>query len=246
MKHRFAGEYCTLEEWHWWFRGRRRILEAVLRREVSDRRVLRIASLGCGPARGVEWLAEIPIARSRVVGIDLDPGHGRARGRDVDFVAARLEALPLAGGAFEMVVALDVLEHLVDDAAGLEEAGRLVAPGGLLVVTVPALPSLWGRQDEVSEHYRRYTRRSLLDLFARAGLHRPRITHFNTLLFAPVAAVRWTRRALGTSSAGGSDFAKNRPGLLNDLLAHLFAAERHLVGRVPLPAGVSLLAMLRA
>jgi hypothetical protein len=122
----------------------------------------------------------------------------------------------------------------------------LLAPGGLLLVTVPALPSLWGAQDILSHHHRRYTRRTLTETFRSAGLPAPRTTYFNSLLFPPIAAVRWTRRLLGLIDGGKSDFDSMRPGPLNELLARLFGAERHVVGRLGLPVGVSLLAVGRA
>src|SRR5207244_4009335 len=90
--------------------------------------------------------------------------------------------------------------HLDDDATALAEAARLLKPGGTLVVTVPALPSLWGAQDVVSHHRRRYTKRTLRGLFARAGLPAPEVTYFNTLLLPPLAAVRWLARARGPST----------------------------------------------
>jgi SAM-dependent methyltransferase len=245
MKREFADQYGALEGWHWWFRGRRRILEEVLQRELAPAGSRRIASLGCGPAVGLDWLEPLAGRGGRVIGVDIDPLHGARRGAGTDFVAGSVEALPLASRSFDLVLALDVLEHLDDDAGGLAETARLVSPGGILLVTVPAHPSLWGRQDEVSEHRRRYTRRTLTALYGRARLPQPRVTHFNTLLLPPVAAVRWARRALGGPATGESDFEDNRPGVVNEVLAAVFGSERHLIGRVPLPAGVSLLALLR-
>ena len=140
---------------------------------------------------------------------------------------------------------LDVLEHLDDDTAGLREVARLIAPSGLLMVTVPALPSLWGGQDVVSNHCRRYTRQTLLRAFRQAGLPQPRVHYFNALLFPPIAVVRWSRRAIGLGLRSRSDFDNSRPGVANEILASLFALERHLIGRVPMPLGVSLLATTR-
>jgi SAM-dependent methyltransferase len=243
MKRQFAAEYGQLEQWHWWFRGRQRILEAVLRRHLNGHSEISIVSLGCGPAEGLTWLRPLAGARGRVLGVDREPLHAR-RLPGIEYLLGDLEKLPLASGTFDVVLALDVLEHLDDDAAGLREAARLVKPQGLLLITVPALPSLWGGQDVVSHHRRRYTRKTLLDVFARAGLPAPYATYFNTLLFPPVAGVRWTRRALGLAERPRSDFDDMRPGLVNEALAAIFAAEQHVVPHLPLPIGVSLLATL--
>jgi len=244
MKQQFAKQYANLEEWHWWFRGRRRILESVLRREFGQKDSISIASVGCGPAEGLQWLEQFTGSRGKVVGIDVEPMHARRIAPRIEYVIGTLESAPFADHSFDAVLALDVLEHLDDDDAGLREAARMVKPGGLLLVTVPALPSLWGGQDVVSHHRRRYTKATLLRTFGRAGLPSPRVSYFNTLLFAPVAGLRWTRRALGKATLARSDFDDTRPGLANEVLASIFAAESHIVSRIPLPIGVSLLATL--
>lgn len=252
MERDFAEQYGDLTRWHWWFRGRERILTSVVERELgatpSARRVL---SVGSGPREGMRWLRGIAGTSGFIAGTDGDPtGALRASsapsGDAPPLVVAAADAPPFAPRSFDVVLALDVIEHLDDDAAALRACHELVSSGGLLVVTVPAGPSLWGRQDVVSGHRRRYTRRTLAGAFARAGLPRPsRLAYFNSLLYPPVAAVRWTRRLL-RAPGSGSDFDGARPGLVNDALAAIFRAERHLVGRVPFPAGVSLLATLRA
>jgi len=244
MKRQFAEQYANLEEWHWWFRGRQRILETVLRHELNGHRSPMIASLGCGPAEGLLWLDKFAGPDGRVLGVDAEPLHARQVPSEIDYVIGDIETLPLAENSFDLVLALDVLEHLDDDAAGLREAARLVKPGGLLLVTVPALPSLWGGQDVVSHHRRRYVNRTLRDVFIRAGLPEPRTTYFNTLLFAPIAGVRWTRRALGLAARPRGDFDDTRPGGVNNILASIFSAERYLIPRMRLPVGVSLLAIL--
>jgi SAM-dependent methyltransferase len=245
MKLQFAAEYGQLEEWHWWFRGRQRILETVLRRELGGRPSLAIASLGCGPAEGLAWLQPLAAPHGRVIGVDAEPLHARRLAPGLECIVGRIEAVPLATKSWDAVLALDVLEHLDDDTAGLREAARLVKPGGLLLVTVPALPSLWGGQDVVSHHRRRYTKPTFGQVFERAGLPAPRVTYFNTLLFPPVAAVRWVRRALGQANRPRSDFDDTQPGLVNSILTSVFTAEQHLVPRFSLPVGVSLLATLR-
>jgi SAM-dependent methyltransferase len=245
MNRRFAQAYGHLETWHWWFRGRQSIIASVLRREFRGRAPTAIASLGCGPAEGLSWLQHLTTPNGRVVGVDSDLLHARRAGPRLQCIVGQIEALPLVAKTFDAVLALDVLEHLDDDTAGLREAARLVKPGGLLLVTVPALPSLWGGQDIVSSHRRRYTRSTFTEAFVRAGLPAPRATYFNTFLFPAVAAVRWGRRALGQANRLESDFDTAKPGLLNHLLALIFTAEQYLVSRFRLPIGISLLATLR-
>jgi SAM-dependent methyltransferase len=253
MQYEYAAQYGDLERWHWWFLGRRRILESVLGGALGPAAAgRRIVSVGCGPPASLDWLVPFAGEKGVVVGLDADPsgalrvpGAGRAPA-GIELVIGALEAAPLRSRSCDAVLALDVLEHLDDDVRGLEEAARLVAPGGLLLVTVPALPSLWGNQDVVNQHRRRYTRRALAEIFQRVGLPAPRLSFFNTLLFPPIAAVRWGRRLLGSVAVTTSDFEGARPGALNNLLAGLFAAERHVLQRASLPVGVSLMAVSRA
>ena len=244
MKQQFAKQYANLEEWHWWFRGRQRILESVLRREFDSKNSISIASVGCGPAEGLRWLDQFIGPHGKIVGIDVEPIHARRIAPHIEYVIGKLETALIAPGSFNAVLALDVLEHLDNDVAGLCQAAQMVKPGGLLLITVPALPSLWGGQDVISHHRRRYTKATLLRTFERAGLPSPRVSYFNTLLFPPVAAVRWTRRALGMASRSRSDFEDTPPGAVNNILASIFSVERHLIPRMKLPVGVSLLATL--
>jgi SAM-dependent methyltransferase len=259
VEEQFAGRYEDFERWHWWFRGRQRILESVLERELARERAAGIVprlllTVGCGPAPGIAWLAALLGDAGRVIGLDADPsGALRARREPsqalpsgVAFAYGRAEATPLRSGSCDAALALDVLEHMEDDAPALAEAARVVRPGGFVLVTVPAFPSLWGSQDVVSHHKRRYTAATLARTFERAGVLLSWHSYFNTALFPPVAAVRWGRRLLGAGAgAARSDFDAGRPGLVNEALVRLFAAERHLLGRVRLPFGVSLAAVAR-
>ena len=189
---------------------------------------------------------------------------GHAQGIDADAEAIRFcrergveevrhvppGPLPFAGGAFDLVTALDVVEHIDDDAAAVTEIARVLRPGGLALLTVPAFPSLWGRQDEIAHHRRRYRALGLRALVTGAGLEPEHLTYFNTLLFPPIAAVRLARRGARRGQTPGSpelrsDFALTRPGRLDTLLARVFAAEAPLVARGRLPFGVSLLALAR-
>lgn len=220
------------------------MLLAVLRSELGGRTGLEVLDAGCGTGTMLGHLAEFGTVR----GVDADPGAvAFCRERGVDPVQqAPATALPFADGSFDLVTALDVLEHVGDHERAAGEIARVLRPGGLALVTVPAFPILWGRQDEVSHHVRRYRARPLRALLEGAELEVARLTHFNTLLFAPIAAVRLARRVLpGHGTAHDSDFSMTGPGRLDSVLGRLFAAEAPIVARARLPFGVSLLALAR-
>jgi SAM-dependent methyltransferase len=119
MKRQFAKQYANLEEWHWWFRGRQRILESVLRREFGPKDSISIASVGCGPAEGLQWLEQFTGLRGKIVGIDVEPMHARRIAPRIEYVIGSLETAPFADHSFDAVLALDVLEHLDNDSIGL-------------------------------------------------------------------------------------------------------------------------------
>jgi SAM-dependent methyltransferase len=138
--------------------------------------------------------------------------------------------LPFADASFDLVTSFDVLEHIDDDVAALRELARVLRPGGRVVMAVPAFPLLWGDQDLVSHHFRRYRWPQLRDCMLAAGLEPLHHSYFNVLLFVPIAAIRLGRRALRPPRADSTDFRLGPPAL-NGLLARLFAAEAPLVAR---------------
>ncbi|SRR5713226_1861782 len=245
MDENLINKYGDWEQWHWWFRGRRRIIEEVLRHKLTEPGPRRLLSVGCGPAEGLKWLLPFAGPGGKVFGLDLEPRHAQSIPEQIEFVVGRVERPPLTGAHFDVVLALDVFEHLDDDRAALREAVRLLKPGGLFLLTVPALLSLWGRQDIASQHRRRYTKRSLSSLLDQVQWSDCQIDYLNTFLFPLALTVRWTRRALGLANCSRSDFEDNRPGVINEVLAWIFSAERYLINRVTMPIGVSLAAICR-
>jgi SAM-dependent methyltransferase len=142
--------------------------------------------------------------------------------------------------AYDLIVLLDVLEHIGEDVASLATLARKLAPGGRMVITVPAAPWMWSAHDVAHHHKRRYTAGTLRTALAGAGLRVRHMSHFNALLYPLIAAARLVRRLRG--GVGGDDAMPSAP--VNRLLGALFGAERHWVTWASLPAGVSLLAVV--
>lgn len=228
-----------LEDRHWWFTGRRRIVAAMIHRLglPADARIL---DAGCGTGGNLAMLAGF----GEVIGAEYDAGAAalaRARGVCPVVCAGLPDAMPFAPQAFRLVTLLDVLEHLDDDRASLRTLGGLLAPGGNLLLTVPAFPFLWGPHDEQHHHRRRYRAAGLRAVIEAAGLRLRWLSYYNSALFPAVAAVRLLHRALPRGEVGGE--LALPPAPVNRLLETLFAAERHLLGRLRLPVGVSLIVL---
>lgn len=238
MKAAYVRTHIEEDREHWWFRGRLAIILAVLRRALPPRR-LRLLELGCGTGNVLAALSEF----GEGIGMEDHPdllAVARARG-----VEARAGTLPrdlvVEPGWADVVLLLDVLEHLDDDVAALHIAQRALGADGVLVVTVPAFGWLWTAHDVALGHRRRYTAGKLRRTVERAGFAVTRVTHFNTLLFPIVALVRLWHR--GRRHA---DHDLRRPAApLNRVLASLFALERFVAPRLRLPFGSSLLLVAR-
>jgi SAM-dependent methyltransferase len=235
-----------LERTHWWFRGRRRILLAALER--ARVRATSILDVGSGAGTNLECLRE-RYPGARLAAVDLERAPLVFCRADLGLPVSQADAgrLPFAEGSFDLVAALDALEHMPDDAAVLRELHRVCRPGGTLVATVPAFPALWGSVDELGHHHRRYRRRELRARVEAAGFEIRLERYFNTLLFPAVAAVRLLARALPrrrTADPARSDFEWVARGPANELLARLLGAEARLLG-LRLPFGVSLLCVAR-
>jgi SAM-dependent methyltransferase len=228
-----------LEECHWWFVARRRILLGVLERNLDPKGGLQILDAGCGGGATMESLRRYGSVR----GIEISEEaveYNRERGREVSL--GSIERMPFADNSFDLALALDVIEHLPDDLPALRELFRTLRPGGSLLVTVPALRMLWSAHDVANGHYRRYTLGELRGQVETVGFEVVSATYFNTLLFPLILVFRWFRRLRPKSIA--SDLTEV-PRPLNTLLTEVFSLEKLFVGRIKLPFGVSALCFAR-
>jgi SAM-dependent methyltransferase len=233
------------EDTQWWYAGQRAIahalLEPALARLADRARPLRILDAGCGTGGNLVHLARL----GRAVGIDLAPeALDLCRARGVRAVRSALATLPFPGGSFDVVTSFDVLYHqwVGDDGAAVGEMARVLRPGGLLLVRVPALRILWGAHDEEVQSRHRYTRGELLALLETCGLRTERATYCNSILFPLLLARRTLDRFSGRR---GSDVGF-LPAPLEWAFKRALLAEATVVRRgLALPHGASVLALAR-
>jgi len=231
-----------VEESHWWYIGRRRIIASFVKsicEQVKDRRA-RILDVGCGTGANLVRLSDFGDAE----GVDISPDalkFCRERGlNNVKLGAA--ESLPYDDHEFDLVTAFDVVEHMDDDVAGLREMRRVLRPGGRVLLFVPTFMFLWGVQDEVSNHRRRYRLEELRQAVTAAGFEVERTTYANITFFLPVLLVRKFMRLTGVRTE--TENSINIPAL-NRVFGAIFGAERHWLRHLNIPFGVSGLCVAR-
>jgi SAM-dependent methyltransferase len=231
-----------VEDRHWWYRGRRRVLENVIA-ELDLASGAEVLDAGCGSGRNMVELSRL----GSVTGVELsDTSVALARERGYgEVIAGSVLEMPFEDDRFDLAVSFDVIEHLEDDLAALRELRRTVRPGGALLLTVPAYQWLWSAHDEINHHHRRYTRASLQLVAERAGWRQTRTTYFNSLLL-PVAILLRVLERFDTKTTESSLDLWVPPTPVNWLLERPLALEAAMIGRGGrIPAGLSLLAVFR-
>jgi SAM-dependent methyltransferase len=231
------------EERHWWYRGRRTVLDGVIA-ALQLPKPARVLDAGCGSGRNMIEFSSL----GTVTGIELsETSVALARGREAgEIVSGSVLEMPFPDDSFDLAVSLDVIEHLEDDLTALRELRRTVAPGGALLVTVPAYQWLWSGHDEINHHHRRYTRRSLQRVAERAGWTQVRTTYFNSLLLPMAILLRVLDRVNRAKTTESSLDLWIPPEPINWLLERPLALEAALIARGGrIPAGLSLLAVFR-
>lgn len=242
MEKALYREMYEMETRHWWFLARRRIVLELLRRYLNpEKRRPRFLDLGCGTGFMLQALEEL----GEPTGMDLSD-------EALEFAATRTRARLIKGSVpedlaglreeFDAVLMLDLLEHLDEDGKAVAAASGLLAEGGILLLTVPAYRWLYSPRDRFHHHRRRYSRGEVREMVRRTGLSEVFTSYYNCFLFPLAAVQRLWCRLRGVDP--GPDL-KEPPRILNSLLESVFAAERLLLGRFPLPWGLSVIALAR-
>jgi SAM-dependent methyltransferase len=241
MERSVYDQMAELDQRHWWYVARRKVLSALIERTVGGRRDLAILEVGCGTGHNLAMLGRF----GTVDALELDP---EARSLAEKRLGKKVMASPLPAldevpeRHYDMVGAFDVIEHVDADRAALESIARRLKPGGKLVMTVPAHQWMWSAHDVANHHKRRYSLRGLRRLFGGSPLRLEKSGYFNSLLFPLAVADRIGSRIRGKDSA---DLVLP-PAWLNASLEKSFALERYAIGRLPLPPGLSLFAVASA
>ncbi len=242
MDSRLYDLFFEQEDRHWWFQGRRRIVLGQVRIWLGWRGGLRILDLGCGTGGTLQAMRPL----GEVWGLDCSRQaleYCRRRGLDRLVQGNFPCALPAAVPAgFDLITALDMLEHLSDDDGALRHIFRLLRPGGFVLITVPAFAFLWSPHDRANHHLRRYTRRQLSRRLAAAGFRIRKLSYFNFFLFFPA----WLRKRCDAWRYGDhpvSHLEALPPPALGQALLALFRLEGWLLRKLSFPFGVSLLAV---
>lgn len=242
------SELAAAEDSHWWFEARRRILAGVLTGLPlpSDARIL---EAGCGNGANLAMLSRFgSVTGFEPDRVDLERAQQRGIGR---IIHGALPALPsdllspedtrAASAGFDVILALDVIEHVDEDVASLRSLLASLAPTGCLIITVPGHQWLWGRHDVRNDHRRRYSKESLRQALLSADASIDRLTWFNSRLFLPVVLMRTIGKLVGADGAGTAV----PPERINRVLTNVMAGESSVLDRRNQRLGVSLLAVAR-
>jgi SAM-dependent methyltransferase len=228
---------------HWWFVGRRKILESFLEPIVEKLRTshseLRTLDVGCGTGANIEMLSQYGEAE----GVDVsDDALEFCKRKGLRVQKGLAETLPYENGTFDLTTALDVVEHLDDDIAGLREMFRVTRKGGYSLIFVPAFMWLWGVQDDISNHRIRYTKKQIVDRLQKAGYVVERATYANWTFFTPILAGRTIMKLTGLKPESENNITISG---LNGIFGKLFGAERFWLKYLNFPLGVSIVVVAR-
>lgn len=224
---------------HWWFRGRTYLLILLLKNYFKNQINLKILDVGCGTGLNSQAMADF----GEVFSLDASSealSYCRQKGLS-NLYHGRLENLPFNDNCFDLVVALDVLEHIENDRAAVEEINRVLKKGGILISFVPAFKILWSEQDVILKHFRRYTRQSILNLLGN-DWQCLKISYFNFLLFPFIFLARFLKNIFGLYSQKDE---LEQLTIFNKLFYFIFSRELFLLKYMNLPYGVSLLGVFR-
>ncbi len=241
-------EYYNYERNHWWFQAREQIIVNFLRKEIQknfhERKDLKILNIGCSTGRTSEFLSIF----GNVTSIEYDEyccEFARQK-TGLKIIHGSITELPFEENSFDLVCAFDVIEHVEDDLLAVSQMKKVAKQNAIIMITVPALMSLWSHHDEINFHFRRYRLKEVKRLFEKEPSGKEIFSsYFNSLLFLPIYGYRKLSNLLklGEKRKGaGSDFEAFNTGILNTILYSVMKTEGYWINlRGKFPIGISIL-----
>ncbi len=240
MEEQLYRKFFEVETSHWWFVARQEIVHHIVRTQTSLTHGANVLDVGCGTGAVLASFSK----DFNAFGTDTSPlaiEYCKQRRIEKAFVCS-LDTFPFPNLRFDLILLLDVIEHIDDDQGIVNQAARLLKPGGYLLITVPAYEFLWSHHDEINLHKRRYVKKRLGNVVEQAGLSLSLLSYFNTFLFPLALLGRLSENLLGSTKDRTLDIP---PSFVNSLLGYIFSMEKFLLGRVPLPFGLSIVALAK-
>lgn len=232
----FIYDVLNLDNW-WWSVGRRALVKSMVSRYANNSGDQTVLDIGCGTGATIKELE----AQGTVMGMDISPSAlGYCRDREIDTVCAADAAnLPYRDERFDLVVSVDVLEHVDDDIGALREIRRVCKPGGVIIFTVPAFRFLWSRRDDLAHHVRRYRLPEVKEKTREAGLRIVRATYINLPLLIPLFLMVKVGYLLRRNPTTEMDYVLVPPPI-NKVLGWIVRGEACWLARADLPVGTSI------
>jgi SAM-dependent methyltransferase len=240
MEEHLYRTFYEIEERHWWFVARQRIVQELIERRLKLPAGAHVLDVGCGTGAILKMLSQ----RYETYGTDTSPvAIEFSKKRGLSRVSCcTLETFPQADVRFDLITLLDVIEHLDDDRGMLQQASYLLKTGGAILLTVPAYRWLWSNHDEANQHKRRYVREELREVLEGAGYRIELLSYYNTFLFPLALIDRLAERILHRNVNAALTIP---PRFINSVFASIFSSERFILRRMTFPFGLSLIALGR-
>ncbi|WOH39205.1 class I SAM-dependent methyltransferase [Thalassotalea fonticola] len=226
---------CEQQENHWWFKGRRKIIEFFLKKH-SFKKQPELLEIGCGPGGNLELLKKF----GNVFAVEMNSYAINEAKKHSDILIERgslPDDLPFPDKPFDIICLFDVLEHVEQDKQALQVINTRLRAGGQLMITVPALPFIYGKHDTALHHYRRYDKQQLIKLLEQADFTIQELSYFNTLLLPLAMFARLLDKTLKRADSTGLN---SPPALINKMFFKIFSFEVFLMKYLKLPLGLSM------
>lgn len=233
--------FFGIQKKHWWFSTKRRIILSLIDHHCKLTKESTILDIGCGSGLMLDDLKQ----RGQLSGMDMSEEAISFSKELYDGPikkGALPDDIPYPTDYFDLITALDVIEHVDDDVGSLKSMKRHLRPGGTAIITVPAYMFMWTHFDELNEHKRRYTRGELKLKLLNAGFVIERISYYNTFLFPFIVLIRFFNNAIGRDGQTDVDMPSK---LINSILKAIFGFERYFLPHLAFPFGVSVLAIVK-